>query len=65
MDWIKFGKKMREARESRGLSQKDIARLLGVSDAFISQVENGKKKMNTDNLIKISISLEKSLIYCI
>lgn len=62
MDWIKFGKKMREARESRGLSQKDIARLLGVSDAFISQVENGKKKMNTDNLIKISKVLDLNIL---
>lgn len=62
MDWIKFGKKMREARESRGLSQKDIARLLGVSDAFISQVENGKKKVNVDNLIKISKVLDLNIL---
>ena len=62
MDWIKFGKKMREARESRGLSQKDISRLLGVSDAFISQVENGKKKLNADNLIKISKVLDLNIL---
>nr|WP_302597951.1 helix-turn-helix transcriptional regulator [uncultured Cellulosilyticum sp.] len=62
MDWIKLGKKIKAAREAKGLSQKDIARLLGVSDAFISQLENGKKKASVDNVIKLSKVLDINVL---
>lgn len=53
MDWVKFGEQVKEKREGKGLSQKDIARLLDVSVAFICQLEKGKKKTSADNLFKL------------
>jgi transcriptional regulator with XRE-family HTH domain len=38
-----YAEKAIEAREMLGYSQKDLAELLGVSQAFISKVEKGEK----------------------
>lgn len=62
MNWIEFGERVKETRERKGLSQKDIARLLGVSDAFICQLEKGKKKTSADNLFKLCKVLGINLV---
>lgn len=54
MDWIALGKKIKDAREKKGLLQKDLAALLGVSTVMICSIESGKKKTSVDNLIKLS-----------
>ena len=38
-----FGKRLRELREERGLSAKDMAAGLGVSPAYLSALEHGKR----------------------
>lgn len=38
-----FGEKMREIRESRGLTQQQQAEYLGVSKAYISALEHGSR----------------------
>jgi transcriptional regulator with XRE-family HTH domain len=53
MDWVKLGTKIKAARESKDLSQKDIAKLLDVSTSLVCQLEAGKKKVSVDKLIKI------------
>ncbi len=58
MDWNKLGKKIKEAREGKGLFQKDLAKLLDVSEQFICQLEKGKKKTSVDNLVKLSRVLD-------
>lgn len=58
MDWIKLGKKIKESRERKGLLQKDLGLLLGVSEQLICQLENGRKKTSVDNLVKLSKVLD-------
>lgn len=58
MDWIKIGEKIKQARIKKGLSQTDVAKLMGVSNAFICQLESGKKKTSVENLIKLSKTLK-------
>ena len=41
MDIVKFGKFIREMRKERGLTQKQLAELLYVSDKAVSKWENG------------------------
>lgn len=41
MDTVKFGKFIREMRKERGLTQKQLAELLYVSDKAVSKWENG------------------------
>ena len=38
-----FGAKLRELREARGISQKDMAKALGVSAAYLSALEHGHR----------------------
>ena len=37
-----FGKRVRELREQRGLTQREVARRLDVSVSYVNKVENGK-----------------------
>ncbi|KRS21216.1 hypothetical protein AAY72_08995 [Alishewanella sp. WH16-1] len=45
-----FGKEVRKLRIDQGLSLKDMATAIGVSSAYISAVETGKKNI-TDELV--------------
>ena len=53
------------ARESRGIKQVPLARAIGVSQAFLSQVENSQKNATEDLVTKLSEYLEypPSLFY--
>lgn len=42
------------ARESRGLSQKELAEKSGLSQTVISHFENGNFELNDDNLLKLA-----------
>ena len=52
-DW-KFGNYLYELRKKAGLSQKDLAYQLGVTDKAVSKWENGKAKPGTETLGKLS-----------
>lgn len=47
----RFGSKIRSLREHHGISQRELARSLGVSPAYLSQLESGKKGRPNDRLI--------------
>lgn len=47
-DRILFGQRLRQIREERGRSRKEIAELLEVSKTQISDIENGKSGTNLD-----------------
>lgn len=38
-----FGERVRELREARGVTQKEMAQALGVSAAYLSALEHGKR----------------------
>ncbi|MES2767751.1 MAG: type II toxin-antitoxin system Y4mF family antitoxin [Bdellovibrionota bacterium] len=54
---VKLGKFIREQRESRGISQTDLAHLSGTSLNFISQLENGKESVRISKVLDILSSL--------
>ena len=43
-------KGLKEAREKKGLSQKNLAFLLGISENYLSSMENGRKPLNNKAL---------------
>lgn len=49
-----FGNKLCEMRKAAGLSQSQVARLVGVSDKAVSKWENGKAKPTTESIRKLS-----------
>jgi len=50
----KLGKRIKELRERLGISQQRLSELLGISRTAISQIENGDRKVSTDELVKLS-----------
>lgn len=51
MDRIPFGEHLRNVRKEKGLSIRELARRSGVSNAYISQLENDKTKNPTYEII--------------
>lgn len=47
-----FGRKLQKARESKGLSRAQLARLTGISQAQIVNIETGKSKLIRKNTLK-------------
>lgn len=52
------GQNIKNAREQKGLSQRDLAQKLNISQAAVSQFENGKNPPKIDTLLKIANALQ-------
>ena len=57
------GYRLKIAREEKELKGYSVARKLGVTNAYISQMENGKRSVSLENLIKFSQIYEKDVVY--
>lgn len=60
-DEIQLGAAIRSAREERGLSLREVARRVGVSPSFVSQVETGKANPSVGTLYALVGVLGTSL----
>ena len=49
----KIGKRIRELRQAKGLSQEAFALEIGLDRTYIASVENGKRNISIINLEKI------------
>ncbi|WP_182087198.1 helix-turn-helix transcriptional regulator [Aureimonas sp. ME7] len=47
-----FGEKVRELRAARGVTQGEMAKALGVSGAYLSQLEHGKRGRPTWSMLQ-------------
>lgn len=57
---LKIGYNVRTIRIQRGISQKELARRVGVSQAHISDIERGERKASISVLLKIMEALKCS-----
>ena len=57
MDYVLLGQKIREARISAGLSQEQLAEMVGLTSQHISHTEVASTKISLPSLIKISNAL--------
>ena len=53
-----MGAKIRQYRERAGLTQKELAELVGVNHSAVSFWENGKAAPTTANIIKLANVLQ-------
>jgi transcriptional regulator with XRE-family HTH domain len=60
---ITMGKLIREAREGRGLSQTQLAEIIGKRRASISEIENGKMMVDVISLTMMANHLQKPITY--
>ena len=56
-----IGKQIHRIRKQRGMTQKELAELIGTSKSDISDMENGRKKLSVDRLDNIAIALDAHL----
>ena len=53
-----FGKRVRELREKRGLSQEKLAQASGLTTGFVSTIESGKKTPSLTTILKLGYGLK-------
>lgn len=63
VNYENIGNKIRERRNFLKVTQEKLANDINVSASFISDIENGRRKMSLETMIKISIALKTSLDY--
>ena len=51
---VEIGQRTAELRKRAGINQQSLAGMLGVSRTTITQIENGKRKVSVDELVKLS-----------
>ena len=67
-----FGKRIRELRETLGISQEKFALKIGMDRTYYSSVEAGKRNISIINIckiakeffVKLSKSLAKKVVWC-
>ena len=52
-----FGKRVRELREKRGLSQEKLAQASDLTTGFVSTIESGKKTPSLTTCLKLAYGL--------
>ena len=57
----KLGKRLRETRTARGMSQEVLAQLAGLNRNYVNQVECGRRNVSILNLVKIAEALAVDL----
>lgn len=65
IDYEIIGKRIKETRLRKNLTQQNIAKKLNISVAFLSRVERGKSKINLERLVEISNLLNIQVSYLI
>jgi len=57
----KVGKRIKEIREQKSISQKDLSYAADLDRSYIASVENGQRNISIVNLEKIAVALKVSL----
>ena len=60
---IGMGELIRKARLEAGLSQEELAKLIYKRRASLSEIENGKMRMDVETLVYLSANLDKPILY--
>jgi transcriptional regulator with XRE-family HTH domain len=63
LDAKQFGVRLRQAREQLGLSQEDLAVLVGKDQRSISEYETGKRRLSVTDLPALAAALKVSILF--
>ncbi len=58
---IEFGKKVREERRKRKLTQEQLAKIAGVHRTYVGMIERGEKNLTLTNIQRIAKGLNIKL----
>ncbi|HDR1061151.1 helix-turn-helix transcriptional regulator [Pasteurella multocida] len=54
---VRFGKRMKELRKQKGLSQEELALLCELDRSYVGSVERGERNISLINIHKIAMAL--------
>jgi transcriptional regulator with XRE-family HTH domain len=60
---VRFGKRLREVREKKGLSQEQLAAQAGLHRTYVSSVERGQRNISLVNIEKLAVALGVTLAH--
>lgn len=63
IDYLKLGLKIKELRQSKGLTQDTLAEMVGCNTSHVSNIENNHTKVSLNVLLSISNALHTSIDY--
>lgn len=63
VDYVLIGKRIKECRKKAKMTQEQLAEHLGVSTAYMSQIETGKAAVNISRLAQIGKLLQTDAGY--
>jgi transcriptional regulator with XRE-family HTH domain len=55
---LRFGRRVRNLRQARRLSQEELAELAGVHRTYLSSLERGQRNVGLDNILAIAAALD-------
>ena len=58
---LKIGQRIKERREAKGMSQKDLAYAADLDRSYIASIENGQRNVSIVNIEKIAKALGVTL----
>jgi len=56
--FVKFGQRLRELRETKGLTQESLALSIDVDKSYIGRIERAERSPNLKTIVKIANVLE-------
>ena len=63
MEFEDFGKRLKEVRKGKGLTQDNVAELLNTAPSYLSDIERGVKTPSLNTFVQLLIVLEVSADY--
>ena len=58
---VKFGKRIRELRKGRELSQKQLSELTGFHHNYVGMIERGERNPSLENIVVFANAFDMSL----
>ena len=59
VDRIRFGKRLRQLRQSSGWTQEELAERAGLHPTYIGGIERGERNLGFDNIIRLARALRE------
>jgi len=54
---LRFGKRLRELRERKGISQEHLAKLASLNRTYISKIERGERNVSIETAARLASAL--------
>lgn len=55
---VQFGRRLRQLRQGRGLSQEELADNAGLDRSYVGSVERGERNISLESICKLAEALE-------